>query len=261
MTLEFDETHMRYANSIVRTQVEQLRATFEFGDEEEQYAVCRSSNAPVDVLVQGASSASGLVRSAVAQNPKTPGYILDEMTLAEAERAREHPQEWEEKIFSAIANNPTTYGITLSRLFQVGSGDVMLQLLENANTPRPLLEDIAGEYEFEDEETAAIVNALVARHPNSSVERLTKFAEESDGNIELQCALAENPSIPIKILHHLATSKDVEVKIAAAGNLNAPEWLLRPLVETGKPELLDAVLENTGIDFRFREEIRQLRAT
>lgn len=119
------------------------------------------------------------------------------------------------KVFKALALNPSCPEEILTKLAKNPDPEVRSALAENSTTPAEILKSLAKDKSRE-------VRESVARNTSTPVETLDVMAKVS----YLREIIAENPSISITLLKELSINRNEDVRSAVAQNLMTPAEIL-----------------------------------
>jgi len=164
------------------------------------------------------------IQKAIARNSQTSLSVLEKL-------AGEHI-----KVKQAVARRrhlPISLIVQLAMDYQIHS---MRVLCENLSIPGSLLLQLTDHPEFR-------VRQMVAWHPNTPVEVLEKWANES----ELRKGVAYNSSTPAEILAQLAADDDDQIQASVAQNPSTPAIVLEQLANNPIHDLLLAKHPNTPL--------------
>ena len=178
----------------------------------------------MEVLVKLAAPDNDyVVRSAVAENPNCPSFLLTELAS----------DDYFGRLSAAESVNcPKDL---LAKLAVDNECEVRITIAKKQNIPAEILIKQA-----EDEKPK--VRYAVAKNTNCPAEVLVKLA--SDKYNLIRCAVAENTSCPVELLAKLAKSKSESIRVAVADNLACPVELLEKLARDDSCNVRYAVADN-----------------
>ncbi len=184
-----------------------LAGLAQMGGLAERVEVSLNPSTPVEALAILARDKKLVVRVSAAENPN---MAVETLTSLAGDNNR--------MVRHAVASNPSTPFEVLTNL----ATDMFVQwsVAQNRNTPRDILQELAGSAQPE-------VREQVARNENTPIEVLTRLAEDEDPDVRV--AVARNENTPIEVLTKLAKDEDREVRHAVAFNSNTPVVTLMEL--------------------------------
>jgi hypothetical protein len=162
---------------------------------------------PVSLLEELARSSSdeSRVRQQVARNPGAPPHVLELLS-----------RDQETHVRAEVTANPSADLALLESLAREPGREIQQALLKNPKTSTPLLENamqVVGRNWW--------TLPLEARHPATTVERLTELATDLWPDSRL--GVASNPSTPAAVLGALSRDSKAEVREAVAGMAGLPD--------------------------------------
>lgn len=187
--------------------------------------VAKNPKTPVHVLEKLAfeNPRDGYVLRAVAENPCTPAHVLQDIAANKDDHVR-----------GAVAGNLNTPASVLEELVkEKKSLHVLVNAIENPNTPLPILEKVlTGMSEKEGE------RIFVAENPRTPPLVLEKLAKDKRDGIRR--TVAKNPKTPVSVLAKLADDKYDAVRRGAAENSNTPVSILERLAKDKNEDVREA---------------------
>jgi hypothetical protein len=210
-------------------------------------ALARSTKSDENTLTQLSKIKDEEILCAVAQNPKTPLRILEELTdkLISNYHGGEYPDEFNcQNILGAIAQNPQVTESLLIKLSNVNSDFINFLIAENPKVSASLLDRFADyknsrmhQIILQNDKTLAttleklageessVTREMVRCHPNVSelAKQIINFMEEKPGTpIELLENLAADPRHSVRrlVAIHPKTSARILEKLAQDSNCN-----------------------------------------
>lgn len=217
------------------------------------HSILKCSSVPESFLEWAATRDKSEFKQAIAENPQTPGTILE--LIAETKSPS-----W---LLRSIAKNPSAPAELLEKLANRKDSFIDKAIAENPKIPDNLVEKLAGNPNAskalcknmhisasllkklakpENRITRSqMIRDLIANHPNTPPETLEEWVEKVPS---LAIALAKNPSTPITALELLAESKDPKVRKAVAENARTPASLLEELAEDDHQNVREAVVNH-----------------
>ncbi len=180
-------------------------------------------NTPTNLLLEALAVPE--LRQFIAENPNTPGTILQKLAA-----------DTSISIQTAVAENPNTPEIVLEQLAHNRLHDLLLVRHPNINIAlrRKLLERLAADERLS-------VRIYVAKNPLTPINILTQWGKDSQ---EVRPWIAQNPSTPIQILEQLAKDLSALVRQGVAQNPNTSANVLEILAKDWEPEVRQAVARN-----------------
>jgi len=189
-----------------------------------------NSAVPVNFLEVKASSRSGDVRKAVAENPSTPVRLLKALSKDSDVRVRR-----------AVAKNPSCPVTVLSALAKNRDTLVRMWVAESPAAPVTILE-ILGKDE------SIFVRDWVAKNPSTPIKMREAVLTELAGAsfVWIPASVAANAATPVAVLETLAADKDFYVRQAVAGNPSTPLPVLALLSRDSDSRVRRSVAANQG---------------
>jgi hypothetical protein len=224
-----------------------------------------AENMPSDVLHQLATDSALEVRQAVAGNPNTPIETLfnlgkefpDEITANPIFSIQLLAEPESHFVQLSLARSSKTSENILNKLSNIPNEEILCAVAQNLATPTTILEKLVRHtpkfYHRDDSDGSEYKRlfSIIAKHPNTSVESLTRLAALTYLNIS--SALAENPNTPLCLLNEFAIWRNLETHRALLRNPKLPVSILEILAAEDNQEIRLAVkvhpnVSQTAID-------------
>jgi Leucine rich repeat variant len=191
------------------------------------------------------------VRQMVARHPNTPPALLvDAVSLPELRRfvaanrsaraslLNQLAQDNQHEVLEAVASNPSTPASVLEHIaHQTYLHDLLV--VEHPNATPKLQQKVLWRLAMDERLS---VRKYVAKHPHTPVDILEMWVKKEP---QLRVWLAQNPSLPAKVLEFLARDPESKVRLAVAHNPNTPNFVLVKLAFDAEIEVRIAVASNT----------------
>ncbi len=191
-------------------------------------SLARSTTTDEATLIQLFEVKNRRIRCAIAQNPKTPIFILEKFVQKCYEQSdNEYDYSYDAKIdriLIAFVQNPSTPEFLLHQIAQYGSAAVKKSMIQNPNTSASILEELASAERFE------VDPQDILNHPNVS-----------QTAIIIINAIQGKRGIPIAVLEKLVNHQNPRVRRGIAGHPELTLELLLKLSEDSRThwDLLD----------------------
>ena len=232
-------------------------------------------NTPSEILEKLSSDLSGDGLSPLGKNqllihPNLPAKIKEDFLGGTNNRESDYLKRY-------IARGEKTTPEDLEKLYK-GSGGSFLhgELAANANTPKPILEEI-----YEASKYLSSINEKLASNPNTPASVLRKLYNDLDARVRREAAknpsisnvlmrnifekepelVASNPRLPVDFMEEIAESEGTwsrplsKAKIELAINRSAPLHVLEKLEANGIQEVTARVARNRNSSPELLEKI------
>jgi hypothetical protein len=218
-----------------------------------------AENMPSDVLHQLATDSALEVRQAVAGNPNTPIETLfnlgkefpDEITANPIFSIQLLVEPESHFVQLSLARSSKTSENILNKLSNIPNEEILCAVAQNLATPTAILEKLVRHtpkfYHRDDSDGSEYKRlfSIIAKHPNTSVESLTRLANLTYLNISP--ALAENPNTPVYLLNEFAMWRNLEMNWALLHNPKLPVSILETLATQDNREIRLAVKAHPNV--------------
>lgn len=195
----------------------------------------RKDSTDADSLETFSLHTNTYIREAVANNPHTPSYILEQLS-----------RDGHKQVLLAVAGNEKTPSHILSKLAGMKDVEILRRIARHSTTPESALRDLAL---HDDPEVRRRV-ALNANAPDNALERLGR-----DNTAEVRVATSMNMSSSPVLLARLAGDPEVRVRAAVAMNPSTPVEVVKDLAKDKAPQVRLPAEHNLR---NFAETLRNL---
>ncbi|MGB8698959.1 MAG: hypothetical protein WCD18_06045 [Thermosynechococcaceae cyanobacterium] len=226
-------------------------------------AVAGNPNTPTDVLVHlGKAFPDEVIANPIFKIwiLEDPNHLFVWMTLTRAQMQR--PDASDAEVLYAIAQNPATPGSILENLVLHPPRDdgealdyeqLWMQVAKNPNTPVLALTELASGHSH----ASLLIKCVIAENPNTPAEILAQFATYRNGAVHQ--SILRNPQTPALVLEILAaeTHPAIQATVKAHPNASQTAIAISDFVN-GRPVASIDILEQLASD--HRHEVRHLVA-
>ena len=197
--------------------------------------VLDNKNITSDILESLSKDKNVKIRSIVAEHPKTPIEVLNELSkdsvLVNGYRNRNHYI-----VKQAVAKNPNTTTEILEKLSEEKCAYIIRNVVENPNTSKDALSKLSKvdeEYFESGNEYQSYIKRCIGKHANTPVDvlvylsRKPKFRDGEDSSVISKSI--ENPNMPSEVLTELSKDDSRSIRESVSKNTSTPIEIIETL--------------------------------